>query len=351
MPEEKWEDLLDQFRELGGVVENICQKEGEFGRGIFPIDPLQSAKIMTPRNLMISSDNIDIYDSEIILINKACYTAKESTFLEAYYNNYSWGNKGNRDSANFLKFIVSLSESMKTQLLGCGFVDRNLLSYCESDDLLLKRFISERVVSFCNHNVLAPVWEFVNHSSFVPPLRITPYGVETPPLDPSSEEILFKYSGKNSPVGMWKKYGFACRCIVSYSIPFKINISSKPLCIDCTGQLGLGPKEKKNFSIVGDTLSIKSLPVGCLSVGLPFANFKSILCSVGLSADAVNKLFPKVRELNIKARRDLLANLQEPGLGLQAELHKALTYEIELIETSSAGESVNNKHVYGEFFT
>lgn len=330
-------DLLDKFTALGGIADNVCQRVGEYGRGVFPIDSSRRTKIMTPKNLLVNADNLCLDGDHVVIKDCSGYTAEEITFLELYWNDYSWGNSGNNDSASFLKFIVSLEEPIKKQLLASGFVDATLLSYLEDNDCLLKRFVSERSVKFGNHSVLAPVWEFVNHSSFAAPLRIAPCGVETPPIEPSSEEILFKYSGKNSSMSMWKKYGFACDCVFAYSTPFNIDIGSQALAIRCAGQIGLGPKEQTSFSIDGGILSIKSLPVGCLSIGLPKENFKSILSSVGLSADVANRLLPKIRELNIKARHDLIDSLQEPGTGGKAQLYKALMYEIELIENSLIG--------------
>ena len=332
-----FQQILERFAALGGIAENVCQREGDFGRGIFPIDPSCSAKIMTPMNLMIDRGNVVIHGGEVVIKDKTYYSSSESKFLETYYNSYSWGGNGNSDSAAFLKFIESSSESVKTQLFRCGFVDKKYLHFCNTEEHLLSRFIDERAVSFRNRSVLAPVWEFVNHSSFVPPLRITLYGVETPPLGSASGEVLFKYSGKNSPMSMWKKYGFACKCIVAYSIPFQINVSNESLCVSCSGQLGLGSNESKSFSKVADTFLIKSLPVGCLSAGLPFAAFESILCPAGLSADVAKRLFTKVRDVNINATRNLLDSLLEPGCGAQAELYKALTYEIDLIQSSSIG--------------
>ena len=329
-----FQGLLDRFTALGGIAVNICQREGEYGRGIFPVDPSRNAKIMTPKNLLINATNLCLDGKTVVIKDGSGYTTEEIAFLEMYWNDYSWGNNGNNDAASFLDFIVSLKEPIKKQLLDNGFVDVNLLSLREDDDSLLKRFFSERVVNFQDQSVLAPVWEFVNHSAFAPPLRITPYGVETPPIEPGLEEILQKYSAKNSPIGMWKKYGFACDCIFAYSIPFSINKGDQSLAIRCVGRLGLGPKEKTSFSVDGDILSIKSLPVGCLSTGLPKENFKLILSSVGLSADVANRLFSKIREVNIKARRDLIDSLQESGTGAKAQLYKALVYEIELIENS-----------------
>ena len=329
-----FQNLLERFTALGGIAENICQKAGEYGRGVFPIDSSRRTKIMTPKNLLVSTTNLCLDGNKVVIKDGKGCTKEELAFLEMYWNDYSWGNGGNNDSASFLKFIVSLEEPIKKQLLESGFVDATLLSYREDNDCLLKRFISERSVRFENQSVLAPVWEFVNHSTFAAPLRITPDGVETPPIEPSSEEILFKYRKQDSPMSMWEKYGFACDCVFAYSIPFNIEIRGQALAIQCAGQLGLGPKEKTNFSFDGDILFIKSLPVGCLSISLPKANFKAILSSVGLSADVANQLFPKIREVNIKARRDLIDSLQEPAIGTKVQLYKALMHEIELIENS-----------------
>jgi len=329
-----FQDLLERFTALGGTAENVCQRVGEYGRGIFPIDSSRRTKIMTPKNLLVNASNLCLDGKKVVIEDEKSYTAEELAFLEMYWNEYSWGNFGNKDSASFLKFIVSLEEPIKKQLLSCGFIDAALLSYPEDNDCLLKRFVNERVVNFENQSVLAPVWEFVNHSSFAAPLRITPYGVETPPIEPGSKEILFKYSGKNSPMSMWKKYGFACDCIVVYSIPFNLDIKSEALAIRCAGQLGLDPEEKTSFSIDGKILSIKSLPVGCLSISLPKENFKSILSSVGMTEETANRLFPEIREANLKVRRDLIDCFQEPGFGAQAQLYKALKCEIELIEKS-----------------
>ena len=136
---------------------------------------------------------------------------------------------------------------------------------------------------------------------------------------------------------MWKRYGFACDCVFAYSVPFNISLGDQALAIRCAGRLGLGLKDKISFSIDGDILSIKSLPVGCLSNALPLENLKSILSSVGLSAEVANRLFPKIREANIRARRDLIDSLQEAGTGAKAQLYKALMYEIKLIENSLIG--------------
>ena len=152
-----------------------------------------------------------------------------------------------------------MPEEIKAKLFSYGFIDKKLLDICnKSEDDIFKRFVRERSINFYGRRVLAPVWEFVNHSAFAPPFRTTHRGVETPPTDSLGCEVLFKYSGKSSPISMWYKYGFSCDCIVAYSIPFKISLKGVSFTISCAGGHALSPKEKENFSIVGNTLLIKS---------------------------------------------------------------------------------------------
>ena len=329
-----FQSLLEQFTALGGIAENVCQREGENGRGIFPIDPSRRVKIMTPKNLLVNAENIKLVDDRIEIIDKSYYQSSESSFLENYYNDYSWGANGNSDSASFLKFIVSLPESIKNQLLEYGFVDKNLLALVESNDCLLQRFIGERIVRFEGKSVLAPIWEFVNHSNFAPPLRTTAYGVETPPIEPGPGEVLFKYSGKNSPISMWKKYGFSCDCIVAYSIPFTISLSSQAISICCSGSHDLGLDSEQNISCVNDLVSIKSLPIGCLSKSLPYENLKIALSSVGLPSDTSRRVFGKICEVNLEARRSLINSLTELESASRSQLCTALMSEVELISKS-----------------
>ena len=133
-----------------------------------------------------------------------------------------------------------------------------------------------------------------------------------------------------------EKYGFAGDCVFAYSIPFNIDIGDQALAIRCTGQLGLGPKEKTSFTIHGDILSLKSLPVGAYLLAFRRKILKSPFF-IGLPVDVANRLFPKIREVNINARRDLIESLQNSGTGAKAQLYKALMYEIELIENSVIG--------------
>lgn len=334
MSEEEWFNLLERFRAMGGIAKNVCQKNGALGRGIFPIEPSKDVKIMTPKNLLIDRDNIEHRDGEIRVKDPSYVTPEEKKFLEYYYNNYSWGNGGDNDSKDFLTFLSKIDEPLRNQLISLGFIDKQMITAPEDKKNVLSRFIDERAVGFEGRKVLAPILEFVNHCSFSPTLRITPNGVETPPIKQGSNEILFKYSSKNSPISMWKKYGFACKCIVAYSVPFTIKINEQSNCIRCEGLQGLTPSDKNNFSVLNDLISIKSLPIGCLSKHLPLANLKSTLLSAGLAENISAEIYLKACEINLKARQDILRNKDITGTSAELGLYKAMEYEIDLIKNS-----------------
>ena len=53
--DENWDFLLSEFRRLGGIADNVCQNEGEYGRGIFSIDSSLKARIFTPSKYGLST--------------------------------------------------------------------------------------------------------------------------------------------------------------------------------------------------------------------------------------------------------------------------------------------------------
>ena len=55
--DDNWDFLLSEFRRLGGIADNVCQKEGEYGRGIFSVNPRLRARIFTPSKLLVKQND------------------------------------------------------------------------------------------------------------------------------------------------------------------------------------------------------------------------------------------------------------------------------------------------------
>ena len=308
-------------------------KKRQLGRGIFPIDPSIKARIKAPKNLLIPQEQVSISNGEIYVKEAKELTIEEKKFIESNYN-YAWEGSGKANAEEFLEFISLLPESVKKQLLSCRFIDETWMNCNTEERQVLQRFIDERVASVGGIRVLAPILDLVNHSSFALPLRITSSGIETPPIGPSSKEVLHKYSANNSPMGMWKKYGFGCECIVVYSIPLNISFPNSKYSIECAGQQASAPKNRKNYTIVGDTLFIDSLPIGCFSCSLPRENLELMLSEAGLLSGYTKNIFAKICERNINARLGLISSIPESRLNIRAELKRCLEYEIKLIKNS-----------------
>ena len=60
-----WNFLLSEFRRLGGTADNVIQKEGEYGRGIFSLDPDMTARIFTPAKLLVKKDDIYLENNKL----------------------------------------------------------------------------------------------------------------------------------------------------------------------------------------------------------------------------------------------------------------------------------------------
>ena len=83
-----FQGLQARFTALGGIAENVCQREGAYGRGMFPIDPLRGTKIMTPENLLIDAANLCLDGENILIKDRKDRAAEDIEFLETYCNDF-----------------------------------------------------------------------------------------------------------------------------------------------------------------------------------------------------------------------------------------------------------------------
>ena len=334
MPNNDWEYIVRSFRELGGTAENVELSQGQFGRGVFTKNPEQKATIMTPKNVLIKRDNIELEKSRITIKSDPNTSNAAKEFAEYYYNQLSWGNGGNADSQSFLKQITSLSTPVKNALAKHRFIDKRLLNYKDDIETLLERFIDERAFQFKGESVLVPMLELVNHSNYAPPFRVTRNGLKTPPGNAEYPEILHKYSGKNSPMSLWRSYGFTSKSIVAYSIPFEITINQASMLFRCFGQHEAATDETDFRQTNPQLVSIDSLPVGCQSPTLPLANLISIFPPSRINLDTAKSLMRFIQTLNVNTREQILNDLQTQKEMQAIELSKALKYEIDSIQAS-----------------
>src|SRR5688572_20495375 len=157
-----WDDMIAEFRALGGTADNIRLGQGPIGRGIYPIDPAQPVRIDVPENLLMKVADLEFDDQgDIRVKDGAEVPPKEKAFFEAFERDFSFGDGGYRDCESFLASIDALSEDLKKLLAG----DFGLVHLFRGEGVarIRQRFLHSRMITHDKGDVLMPVLELVSH--------------------------------------------------------------------------------------------------------------------------------------------------------------------------------------------
>ena len=95
-----WSQMLDEFRALGGKAENVEQRRGRYGNGLFPVDPEQSIHITVPEHLLIDSEHLVLEGEALVVSPSIEVTLDARGFIARYQKYFSWGAEG-RNALNF----------------------------------------------------------------------------------------------------------------------------------------------------------------------------------------------------------------------------------------------------------
>ena len=81
---------------FGGIADNVFQKEGEYGRGIFAVNSKLRTKIFTPAKLLIKKNDIELVNNKIRIKGNNKYKKDVINFFNFYQDNFSWSGGGKR---------------------------------------------------------------------------------------------------------------------------------------------------------------------------------------------------------------------------------------------------------------
>ena len=329
---DKWDILLSEFRRLGGIADNVCQREGENGRGIFPIDPALSARIFTPSQLLVKQDDIYLKDNKLRIKKDKEYNQEIRNFFNFYQDNFSWGSGGKETTELFEKGLSAFKSNLKELIKKYALVDIEERHKGTWSEVLKKQFLNARAVIFENSSVIAPIWELVNHKVKSLPFSITKEGINTPNYPASSNEIRHSYSNL-SPLNRFFSYGFFSEETIVFSFPFTINIENLGVNIVCKG-MGL-QNDSMKIEKSGDKIIIEGLPISDVNhPRLPYDYFDEILRKIGyknITQDFLSKIFQK----NIAIREQIIYESESLDNEVSKILSKVMHYEIHLISSNN----------------
>ena len=330
--DENWNTLLSEFRKLGGIIENVCQKEGEFGRGIFAIDPAVKSRIYTPSELMIKKDDIYLENKKIRIKKDKKYKQEIKEFFNFYQDNFSWGGGGKETTESFEKGLIIFPPSLRKLIKNYILVDIDERHKGNWDEVVKKQFLKARLVKYKKEPVIAPVWELVNHNVVSLPFILNLGGASTPNYPPMSGEITQSYNNTSS-LNRFFSYGFLAKETIVFSLPFSINFNDLGIQFNCKGNCldNDSMKIDRRFN----TITINGLPIADVNnPRLPNNYFDEILRKIG-NSDIPRNLFLRILQLNISIREKIIYETKSVNNEVSDMLAKVIKYEINLISNDN----------------
>ncbi len=328
--DDNWNFLLSEFRRLGGIADNVCQKEGEYGRGIFSVNPSLKARIFTPSKLLVKKDDIYLEDNKLRIKKDKEYNQEIRNFFNFYQDNFSWGSGGKETTELFEKGLSLFNSNLKELIKKYALVDIDERHKGKWDNVIKKQFLDERAFNFRNSSFIAPVWDLVNHKVKSLPFLVTEKGIRTPNYPANNCEIFYRYNNI-SALKRFFSYGFFSEESIVFSIPFSINIEDLGINISCKGKSLKDDSMKIEKS--GNKIILEGLPIADVNhPKLPYNYFNEILKKIG-HLNIPQDLLWKIFQFNISIRKKIINESQLIENEVSNKLTKLMRYEINLISS------------------
>jgi len=161
-PMAEWDDMLAEFRALGGVADNVCRRAGPLGLGIFPQDSAHPIRIAVPPNLLVLRQALAVRDGALKVAATSSLGAREARFIEDYYAAFSWGGGGREEVARFVAALDALPRTVRDILArecAAGWMFAG-----SAASRIEKRFLGSRAVQRQGQAAMAPLVELLNHA-------------------------------------------------------------------------------------------------------------------------------------------------------------------------------------------
>jgi hypothetical protein len=251
-----WDEMLDEFRALGGTADNIRLGEGVYGRGLFAVDPARPAAIHIPENLLIPTTDAEFENGAFRVAAGSKAGAREKAFLESYENLFSWRG-GRAETEQVFAHARALPPDLRLELISeyhCGDWFKE-----PTDRLVQERFLAARCIRHRDRNVIMPIVELANHGSghtYVTKDGVALRGVY-------SGEVLVKYAEFDAH-GMFMVFGFATEQPQAFSIALGGKVGRNPVQIgrDLGGLSPTSPFWIPEIANTGGTAMLRFLMIG-----------------------------------------------------------------------------------------
>ena len=229
-----WHALLEEFRNFGGRAENVIQRNGPLGLGLFPIDPSQPVELMVPKQLLVPADNVELRNGDAVIRDDSVFPGGYADWFRRYQATYSWGAEGEASVTRFESGLQQLPESLRQSLQHLNlYQPEQRLPGADWRENMLRRFLNSRCLGRQGQLLVMPIVELVNHEPFAANWETRPDGsVGISGL--RQGEILVKYSNAD-PLRRLMGYGFNTPEPMAFSLKVRLQHRGQPVLVQGGG--------------------------------------------------------------------------------------------------------------------
>lgn len=217
--------MLDAFRTLGGIAENLRPMSER--RGLRTHDPTKPIELRIPESLMVTASDIELAGGFMRVRPSAQTDQQARAFLEAYLGNFSWAAPQQAEVSNFLATLDTLPPEVKA-LLRTGFgMEEHFAGELADRERTL--FLRSRCVRWKDKWFVAPIAELTNHAATGLPCKTDGSGrlyIE----GYAQSEVLVSRDSLDT-LGIFSRFGVVAAQPQVYSLAVNLNLRSRTLGI------------------------------------------------------------------------------------------------------------------------
>ena len=300
-----WHAFLDEFRGFGGKAENVMQRKGAFGLGLFPIDPSKPIDLLVPDQLLVPIENIELRDGDVVIKDESGFPDGYGDWFRRYQANYSWGAEGRDNTLAFEEGLKALPNNVQALMKRLGLYNaEKRFPEKDAEQELLQRFIQTRCINRKERRVIMPMIDLLNHAPSAKPYDMSGDGIAVSGL--YDGEILVKYS-VSDPIRRLIAYGFNAPEPVGFSLFFRLQHQELQVVVQGAG--GRQPLQPCKVEMKEGRLVIQQPLLGAAKTPkLPRTLF--LQACQGIAGIEPNELFDQIQQRNTLALVNLLRDLQ-----------------------------------------
>ena len=310
-----WHAFLDEFRAFGGKAENIMQRKGAFGLGLFPIDPSKPVDLFVPDELLVAIENLELRDGDLVIKDENGFPEGYGDWFRRYQANYSWGAEGRKNTLAFEEGLKNLPDELQKMLKRVGLYNAdNRFPGTDVDQEVVQRFISTRCINRKDRRVIMPIIDLINHAPSAKPYDMSREGIAVAGMHDG--EVLVKYS-MSDPIRRLIVYGFNAPEPLGFSLSIQLQHRDRQVAVQGGG--GSKPMQPCGIELTEERVVLKQPLLGALSSPKMPRTLLIKACR-GLEGVDANELFDQIHQRNTQILVLLLRELE----GVEGDVAKLL---------------------------